>query len=265
MNEISNNDLIDAMKNCGIEGCEWNGQPWFNGIDVALWLGYDDPDAALQDIVDSQDKRYDADGSLLINEFGVVSLIFSSTLPDVVASKEEELQKIREEADRSDTEENACMTALSHPAFGLLRGLYLDDSGKVYLFSSDLARILGLDRNAVAASDGFALEGNVINPDGSLERGQLVTLGRALQLTHESRIENPEEFVDWLTIVVKPRLVNEAKLRAMAREMDPDAIIELLVDLCLAEQEVERLNKIIESKEHVIDNLTDRLMETSRP
>ena len=98
MNEISNNDLIDAMQNCGIEGCEWNGQPWFNGIDVALWLGYDDPDAALQDIVDSQDKRYDADGSLLINEFGVVSLIFSSTLPDVVASKEEELQKIREEA-----------------------------------------------------------------------------------------------------------------------------------------------------------------------
>ena len=90
-------------------------------------------------------------------------------------------------------------------------------------------------------------------------------MGRALQLTHESRIENPEEFVDWLTTVVEPRLVNEAKLRAMAREMDPDAIIELLVDLCLAEQEVERLNKIIESKEHVIDNLTDRLMETSRP
>ena len=157
------------------------------------------------------------------------------------------------------------MTALSHPAFGLLRGLYLDDSGKVYLFSSDLARILGLDRSAVTASDGFALEGNVINPDGSLERGQLVTLGRALQLTHESRIENPEEFVDWLTTVVKPRLVNVSQAPRHGQRNGPDAIIELLVDLCLAEQEVERLNKIIESKELVIDKLTDRLMETSRP
>lgn len=265
MNEISNSELIDSMKNCGIEGIEWNGQPWFNGIDVALWLGYDDLDAALQDVVDSQDKRYDADGTLLINEFGVISLIFSSTLPDIVAYKEKELQKIREEADHSNTEETAHMTALSHPVFGLLRGLYLDDNGKIYLFSSDLARILGLDPSTIAASDDFALDGNVINSDGGLERGKLVTLGRALQLTRESHIENPEEFVDWLTTVVEPRLVNEAKLRAVAQEMDPDTIIELLIRLSLAEQEMERQNKIIESKEHVIDKLMDRLMETPRP
>ena len=85
-----------------------NGDPWFVGKDVAAALGYKDTRSALQDHVESEDKRIFKSGDLpplenhlpkevipvnfvradipnrgltIINESGVYSLIFGSKLP----------------------------------------------------------------------------------------------------------------------------------------------------------------------------------------
>lgn len=73
-------------------------QPWFVGKDVAVALGYSNPRKALDDHVDPEDKMQ-GDGvtirdsmgreqhPTIINESGLYSLIFSSTLPTAKAFK----------------------------------------------------------------------------------------------------------------------------------------------------------------------------------
>lgn len=71
---------------------EINGEPWLVGKDVAAALGYSNPRKALDDHVDSEDKRQ-GDGVTIrdpigreqhptvINESGLYSLVLSSKLP----------------------------------------------------------------------------------------------------------------------------------------------------------------------------------------
>ena len=72
-----------------VRAVEVDGEPWLVGKDVALALGYGDPDQALRRHVDDEDKltrRFDGSGQnramTIINESGLYSLIFSSRLPD---------------------------------------------------------------------------------------------------------------------------------------------------------------------------------------
>lgn len=69
-----------------------NNEPWFVGKDVAEILGYSNPNEALQDHIDKEDKlnsktlsSFTLDlgqrGGWLINESGLYSLILSSKLP----------------------------------------------------------------------------------------------------------------------------------------------------------------------------------------
>lgn len=65
-----------------------NGEPWFVGKDVALNLAYSNPQKAIRDHVDDEDKKVNesftlGQGSspLLINESGMYALIFGSKLP----------------------------------------------------------------------------------------------------------------------------------------------------------------------------------------
>ena len=71
---------------------EVNGDPWFVGKDVAEILGYTNPNEAIQDHIDAEDKlnsktllSFELDlgqrGGWLINESGLYSLILSSKLP----------------------------------------------------------------------------------------------------------------------------------------------------------------------------------------
>ncbi len=79
-----------------------NDQPFFAGIDIASILGYEDKDQAIRTHVDDEDKRLvqlvdfqdplkqtppHMKGSklMIINESGVYSLIFGSTLPSAKA------------------------------------------------------------------------------------------------------------------------------------------------------------------------------------
>lgn len=64
-----------------------NGEPYFMGKDVAKALGYTNPQKAIRDHVDTDDKTvnesFTVNGTagLLINESGLYSLILSSKLP----------------------------------------------------------------------------------------------------------------------------------------------------------------------------------------
>lgn len=66
---------------------EINNNPWFVGKDVAISLGYSNPQKALRDHVDEEDKTvnesFTVNGTspILISESGLYSLILSSKLP----------------------------------------------------------------------------------------------------------------------------------------------------------------------------------------
>ena len=67
---------------------EKDGEPWFIGKDVAVILGYSNPQKAIRDHVDEEDKgvneTFTPGGSqnvICINESGVYSLVFASKLP----------------------------------------------------------------------------------------------------------------------------------------------------------------------------------------
>ena len=70
-----------------VRGLEINGEPWLVGKDVAMALGYSNPQKAIRDHVDDEDKTvnksFTVNGTqgILVNESGVYSLILSSRLP----------------------------------------------------------------------------------------------------------------------------------------------------------------------------------------
>ena len=67
---------------------EIDGEPWFVGKDVANLLGYTNPQKALRDHIDEEDKTlndsFTINGrkAIFINEPGLYSLILSSKLPN---------------------------------------------------------------------------------------------------------------------------------------------------------------------------------------
>ena len=70
-----------------IRAVEIDGEPWMVGKDVATALGYSNPQKAIRDHVDSEDKTvnksFTVNGTqaILINESGLYSLVLSSKLP----------------------------------------------------------------------------------------------------------------------------------------------------------------------------------------
>ena len=78
-----------------IRGMNIDGEPWFAGKDVAIALGYTNPQKAIRDHVDEDDKRgerivHPSGGTqltVLVNESCVYSLILSSKLPQARESK----------------------------------------------------------------------------------------------------------------------------------------------------------------------------------
>lgn len=76
-----------------IRTVEINSEPWFVGKDVAEVLGYSNPQKAVRDHIDDDDKTlnesFTVNGTqgVLINESGLYSLILSSKLPNAKAFK----------------------------------------------------------------------------------------------------------------------------------------------------------------------------------
>lgn len=80
--EIFKNEAFGEIRVVEIEG-----EPWFVGKDIASVLGYSNPQKAIRDHVDEDDKTVNdlfiVNGTkgILINESGLYSLILSSKLP----------------------------------------------------------------------------------------------------------------------------------------------------------------------------------------
>lgn len=71
-----------------IRGVMQDGEPWFVGRDVAEALGYSNPQKAIRDHVDEEDKGVNEtftpggkQNLVIVNESGLYSLIFASKLP----------------------------------------------------------------------------------------------------------------------------------------------------------------------------------------
>ena len=91
MNEIIktfNNPEFGEVRTLTIDG-----EPWFVGKDVAERLGYSNPQKAIRDHVDEEDRTvndsFTVNGTMvtLINESGLYSLILSSKLPNAKTFK----------------------------------------------------------------------------------------------------------------------------------------------------------------------------------
>ena len=76
-----------------VRALEVDGTPWFVGKDVAEVLGYSNPQKAIRDHVDEEDRTvnesFTVNGTMasLINESGLYSLVLSSKLPGAKAFK----------------------------------------------------------------------------------------------------------------------------------------------------------------------------------
>ena len=84
MNEL---EIFNNPEFGQIRATELNGEPYFVGKDVAEALGYTNPQKAIRDHVDEEDKTlnesFTVNGTMavLISESGVYSLVFGSQLP----------------------------------------------------------------------------------------------------------------------------------------------------------------------------------------
>lgn len=80
--QVFNNEELGCIRTVMI-----NDQPWFVGKDVAVALGYTNPQKAIRDHIDVEDKTVNDSFTIngtkgtLINESGLYSLILSSKLP----------------------------------------------------------------------------------------------------------------------------------------------------------------------------------------
>ena len=80
--QVFNNEELGCIRTVMI-----NDQPWFVGKDIAVALGYSNPQKAIRDHIDVEDKTVNDSFTIngtkgtLINESGLYSLILSSKLP----------------------------------------------------------------------------------------------------------------------------------------------------------------------------------------
>lgn len=91
---MANIQIFTSPEFGDIRTVDQNGEPWFVGKDVAAALGYSNPQKAIRDHVDEQDRgvnEMDTPGGkqpiATINESGVYSLIFGSKLEGAVRFK----------------------------------------------------------------------------------------------------------------------------------------------------------------------------------
>lgn len=85
MNQLK---VFENPEFCPMRTITIDGDPWFSGKDVATILGYSNPQKAIRDHVDEEDRTvnelFTVNGTkaILINESGLYSLILSSKLPN---------------------------------------------------------------------------------------------------------------------------------------------------------------------------------------
>lgn len=146
-----------------IRTVEINNEPWFVGKDVAVILGYSNPQKAIRDHIDEDDRTvndsFTVNGTAiaLINESGLYSLVLSSKLPTAKKFKRwvtsEVLPSIRKHGENKalcNTQQTAqCVMEHQITIIGGVACYEMD--GTVYLKLENVARGLGFtqEKNGV--------------------------------------------------------------------------------------------------------------------
>ena len=182
MNDIT---IFNNPKFGELRGIEVNGKPYLVAKDVAEILGYTNPQKAIRDHVDEEDKTvndsFTVNGTMpiLINESGVYSLILSSKLPKAKEFKRwvtaEVLPSIRKHG--AYMTEETLEKALANPDFLIqLATQYKEEKEKRLAaekqIEADRPKVVFAD--AVEASDGSILVGvlaKILKQNG-VEMGQ---------------------------------------------------------------------------------------------
>lgn len=160
-----------------IRAVEINGEPWLSGKDAAISLGYANPQKAIRDHVDNEDKTvndlFTVNGTkgTLINESGLYSLIVSSKLPDAKKFKRwvtsEVLPSIRKTGGYVNDEELFVRTYLPFA-----------DEGTKALFSSTLTALREANRKIEADKPKVLFADAVSAANTSILVGELAKLLR---------------------------------------------------------------------------------------
>ena len=142
-----------------IRTVEINNEPWFVGKDVAVILGYSNPQKAIRDHIDEDDRTvnesFTVNGTAiaLINESGLYSLVLSSKLPTAKKFKRwvtsEVLPSIRKHGENK-AACNALQTAqcITETPITIIGGVACyEKDGTVYLKLENVARGLGFTQN----------------------------------------------------------------------------------------------------------------------
>ena len=188
------------------------GVPYFVGEDVAKILGYVNPQKALRNYINDEDKMtnelFNVNGTkgILINEIGLYSLVISSKSPIAKQFekwiKNDVLPYIKEE-EQTIIENN--LMVFDNLEFGQLRMVYIDE--KQYFIANDVAKALGYSepKNAVARHCKGALKRTYLTNGGEQEV-KVIPEGDVYRLIIRSKLPKAEEFEHWVFDEVLPSI-----------------------------------------------------------
>lgn len=207
-----------------------NGEPWFVGKDVATILGYNNPQKALRDHVDEEDKgvnEMDTPGGKqpikIINESGLYSLIISSKLPSAKRFKHwvtsEVLPSIRETGSYS-------LNKASNPPVGYFtpEQLLSDPRFAVQIFTA-----LGEERekNQLLEMKNFELESQVEEMEPKVDvYEEFIEKGESLGIRETANLLGirQNEFTAWLELknFIYRKKDKSRSIRARAQYLDKE-------------------------------------------
>ncbi len=241
------------------------GVPYFVGEDVAKILGYVNPQKALRNYINDEDKMtnelFNVNGTkgILINEIGLYSLVISSKSPIAKQFekwiKNDVLPYIKEE-EQTIIENN--LMVFDNLEFGQLRMVYIDE--KQYFIANDVAKALGYSepKNAVARHCKGALKRTYLTNGGEQEV-KVIPEGDVYRLIIRSKLPKAEEFEHWVFDEVLPS-IRKHGIYATDNIIDnilanPDFGIQLLSQLKEERAEKEKLKSENLQQKQIIGEL----------
>lgn len=249
-----------------IRGMEIDGKPWLVGKDVAVALGYKNPQLAIRTHIEDKDKGMTKvltpggrQNVPIINENGFYSLAFKSKLPNAKEIREwvttsifmqlrpkpaieetpvqcsffDEEQCKNGNNDGEKVAESNALEVFQNPEFGQIR--ILTEGEKMLFCSSDVAKALGYARpnDAVSAHCRYTVKRRIPHPqapDKSIEM-LFIPEGDVYRLIVRSALPSAEKFERWVFDDVLPTIRKHGLYAAEELLDNPDVMIKVLQEL----------------------------------
>ena len=243
-----------------IRGMEIDGKPWLVGKDVAVALGYKNPQLAIRTHIEDKDKGMTKvltpggrQNVPIINENGFYSLAFKSKLPNAKEIREwvttsifmqlrpkpaieetpvqcsffDEEQCKNGNNDGEKVAESNALEVFQNPEFGQIR--ILTEGEKMLFCSSDVAKALGYARpnDAVSAHCRYTVKRRIPHPqapDKSMEM-LFIPEGDVYRLIIRSDLPRAEKFERWVFDEVLPSIRKNGGYIFNQERMTPEELM----------------------------------------